>query len=78
MIEDMSYVALCPKCHCVIAAIVDAPEDRKDVARTTADWVNRGFALNRMSCEEARTAKWCACTRPKLAAPPRSLFDART
>lgn len=67
--SEMTYIATCPECGRIIAAAVDAPEMRGEVAKEVADWIRRGFPVSRMTCEEARAAEWCTCRRKTNGAP---------
>jgi hypothetical protein len=50
---DPAYVAR-SSCGCLVAATVDLPEYRSSVARETADWIRRGYAVERTTVGEAK------------------------
>lgn len=52
-VKDECYVGR-KECGCFVAAIVDAPEHRKDTAREVAKWIRQGLAIERMSVEDVR------------------------
>lgn len=43
------YVARPLDCECIAAVTVDEPEHAKDVAKDVANWVRRGFRVDRMT-----------------------------
>jgi hypothetical protein len=50
---DPAYIARAD-CGCIVAATIDRPEYRKDVARDTADWIKRGYSIERTTVAEAK------------------------
>ena len=61
--HDMCYVAIRPGCGCMCGASVD-DGDTKETAKVLADWVKRGFTVERRTVVEVRTG-WNPCTREK-------------
>lgn len=53
MPETMSYVGKKP-CGCVVAAVVDDPNHKRDVARTIAEWVKGGLTVERVTHDYVR------------------------
>lgn len=47
-----AYIGRLPECGCVVAIVVDAPEIKKDVARHLADFVKRGYEVERVPLAE--------------------------
>jgi hypothetical protein len=54
---DPSLVAL-KSCGCVVAAMVDTPEFRRDNAKEVARLMRNGFAIQRLSVASARNPPW--------------------
>lgn len=55
--ERMAYIDRSP-CGCVMGAVVDSPEHRKDVARFCAETVKGGGTLERVTCAAVREMPW--------------------
>lgn len=55
---DQCYIGKCV-CGGIVFAGVDRPEHRKDNASDIADLMRRGFTVERVAVEAARTGKWC-------------------
>lgn len=51
--EDMAYIAR-KDCGCIVAAAVDAPESRKDVAKEVRKWIAGGLTVERVTCGYVR------------------------
>jgi hypothetical protein len=70
-----AYIGKCPGCKQVIAATVDAPEYRDDVAKDVAEWIRDGLIVERSTVGEARKLfNNCACNSEK----PLPLFSQET
>jgi hypothetical protein len=65
------YLGRIPGCNHVVSVIVDAPDDTASTARELARWVREGRQVERVTVEEARTAKLgCACSKGRRAPKP--------
>jgi hypothetical protein len=53
MNDSMSYIAK-KACGCIVAAVVDSPTHRKDVARETSKWIRAGFKVERVTSQWVR------------------------
>jgi len=61
--ERFSYIALCPSCGKIIAAMADStptdnPDYAKDLARETGSWIRKGFPVTRITSAEVRSGEW--------------------
>lgn len=75
-----AYIGTKP-CGCTVAATVIKPEWAKDTAKTIADWVKRGYSVDRVEVGDARLRlKSCDCPKPakpsKTLAAVGTMFDA--
>lgn len=62
--DELNYVARCPKCKCIRAAS-KAPPDPKSIA----DWIRRGYSVERATNEEVKGGNWvhkCRDLQPEL------------
>lgn len=55
---EMGYVYRLPGCGCVVAAQVDRPEYKRDVAKFKRDVKMRGFTLDHLTVGEIRELPW--------------------
>ena len=61
MSESMTYIAKRP-CGCIVAASVDNPERRADVAEFVSDCIREGYTVERVTTEDCRNGQWaCHC-----------------
>lgn len=67
--EAMAYVAI-HECGQIVAATVDYPEHKRDVARDVGNWLRRGNLIERRTVADAREADWCKCFRKRPADGP--------
>ncbi len=51
--QIMCYIGR-KSCGCVVAATVDEPQYREDVAKDIADWLRSGLTIERVTVEYAR------------------------
>lgn len=51
-----AYIGRKPGCGCVVAAIVDDPAYRKQTSKDLADFVKRGYGVERVSVETAQVS----------------------
>jgi hypothetical protein len=59
-----AYVGIKP-CGCLVAAIVDRPELKGDIAKETGSWLRRGWTVDRLELAEVRPRlKACECPKP--------------
>lgn len=56
--ERMAYVSRIKECGCLVAAQVDLPQYRRDVAKFVAKEIREGFNVERVTVEEARALPW--------------------
>lgn len=62
---DFCYVGT-TACGCMVAACVDSPELKKDVARFVKECVEDGLTVSRIPTEEVRgKLKRCKCAEQK-------------
>lgn len=50
---EMSYVAR-KRCGCIVSAIVDVPEMKKEIADALSEWVRAGYTVDRVTVDEVR------------------------
>jgi len=50
---SMSYVGR-KDCGCMVAAIVDDPQDRRDVAKQVGEWIRHGLTIEWVDVEVVR------------------------
>jgi hypothetical protein len=49
-------------CGCVVAAVVDNPDRKKDVARSVAGFIKEGLTIEHVTCDYFRkNFKECEC-----------------
>lgn len=53
MSEPMAYVGKKP-CGCIVAFVVDDPKYPKDTAKSVAEFIRSGYAVERVTVEESR------------------------
>lgn len=71
---DYGYIGVKP-CGCAVAAIVDRPEYKADVAKALRNWIKHDLTIERVTVEAARERlKQC----PHKPAPEPTLFDKGT
>ena len=58
----MAYAAIC-KCGGVVAATMDVPEHKRDVAKTVAEWIRDELAVERISSGSVRERWGCKCNQ---------------
>lgn len=59
--EPRAYIAK-KSCGCIVAATVDDPEHKEDVAKNVSDWIKDGLSIERVTCETVRQSKLgCHC-----------------
>jgi hypothetical protein len=61
--NEFSYIGRCPICDGLHIAVVDAPEHKKDTAKTVKKIVESGLVLERVKTEWIRSdaCKTCEC-----------------
>lgn len=64
--DGMSYASYCPDCGRMVAAIVDSPDRKRDVAKHVAQSMREGCRVERIPCQAVREGAWgcsedCAC-----------------
>lgn len=65
------YVAYCPKCGALCAAIVDDPRIIREVAKETGKWIRQGLRVERADLETVRGKfQCCRCTSKKRKGSP--------
>jgi hypothetical protein len=62
--SDFAYVAI-HECGRIVAASVDDPDHKREVARDIGGWIRRGEAVERLPLDQVRKAAWCTCYRKK-------------
>ena len=75
MSDIMCYIGI-KKCGCVVAACVDNPEHKKDIAKNISDWVKDGLTIERISVEDARNRLSCCKCDEVQATKQEDLFNA--
>ena len=63
--DRCAYVGRWKTCDCVVAVCVDDPEHAKDVAKNVADYIRRGYRVERLLTETVRTMDWRCPDHPK-------------
>ena len=74
--SEFAYIAR-KECGCVVGAIVDSADDKREVARWVAGWIKSGFAVERVTNEYVRqniTFK-CPHEKPKAKSQQPSLWS---
>lgn len=66
--SGFAYIAR-KKCGCVVGAIVDSLDDKREVARWVAGWIKSGFAVERVTNEYVREHITFKCPHEKPAQP---------
>ena len=60
-VKTMCYIGV-KECGCVVAACVDNPKHKKDIAKNVGDWVKDGLTIERISVEDTRNRlSYCKC-----------------
>jgi len=72
--EVYAYVGI-KSCGCTVAAFVDKPEYKKDIAKEVASWIRDGWRVDRVLCDNL-TISTCKCEEPEPETLP--LFDEAT
>ncbi|MCK9568589.1 hypothetical protein M0R72_06580 [Candidatus Pacearchaeota archaeon] len=66
MTEHMAYIAV-KSCGCVVGAVVDIPECRKETAKDVAEWIRNGLTIERVPSAEVKTLlKACHCDEKQI------------
>lgn len=55
--ESMAYVGIAG-CGCIKGAAVDVPEHARETAKFVADFIKRGYKIERWECSKVRETKW--------------------
>jgi hypothetical protein len=55
--ESYTYIGVRP-CGCIRAAVVDAPETPRQVAKDVAGFIAHGLKVERVLTESVRTTSW--------------------
>jgi hypothetical protein len=63
--QRFMFTATDPVCGHVVAAAVDGPNHRKDVAQDVGQWVLDGLRVERVSCQLQPLA-WCSEECPRM------------
>lgn len=58
--HENSYVATCRTCHNLVAAAVDNPEHKREVAKEVAKWVRWQVNIQTVPTEQVRTMTFCS------------------
>lgn len=53
------------RCGCVTTIVVDEPEYPKDTAKSVADFIRDGYAVERMTIEDGKAALTFDCEHDK-------------
>lgn len=61
--DPKCYIA---RCKCGGIAAVDDPDHPKDTARSVAEVIQDGFAVERVELDVARTGKWCTKSKEHM------------
>ena len=64
MSESMAYIGRRP-CGCIVFAIMDNPEHRKDVARELGKAIREGLTVERVAAEVVRQSTFGCCHKPE-------------
>ena len=72
--EVYAYVGIKPCCKKIVAAFVDKPEYKKDIAKEVASWIKDGLTVSRVVCDEL-TIQECKCEEQKPEPKPMPLFE---
>jgi hypothetical protein len=63
MAESMAYIGK-KSCGCIVAACVDNPEHKREIARNLAEWIRDGLTIERVTCDFVRNCKFgCDCNK---------------
>jgi hypothetical protein len=64
---DMAYVGI-KACGCIVAATVDNPQHKREVAKDIAGFIRQGLSVERITVERVRKElKRCECEDSKIA-----------
>lgn len=65
MSERFAYVGRWTTCACVAAVVIDEPEHPRDTAKSVADFIRRGFRVERIPSATVREMDWRCAEHPK-------------
>ena len=56
-----AYITRHAACGKIMAAIVDNPQHKREVAKEVGNWIRSGDSVERMELEQVRKQDFCTC-----------------